>query len=64
MADIEPLYTNATRYATGINRSAPNPDRRQVGVQMTPDDFAKVKAEAIRQDVSMSAIIRQLIDLL
>ena len=54
-----------TRYATGENASQTwVPDRRQINVPCSIEQFQKVKDEALRQGVSMSEVMRQLVDLL
>ena len=64
MAEIQPLgLLDRTRFATGEGKSA-SPDRRQIGIHVTVEQFTRIKDEAIRQGTSMSEIMRQLIDLL
>ncbi len=67
MPDIESQRsTAATKYATGIDhsRSINDPNRAQVRASVTAEQFKKVKDEALRQDVTIGEVIRQLIDLL
>lgn len=69
MDDFRELDNVGTRYATGINnfmveRDGHVPNRRQIGVNVTVEDFQKVKDEALRQGTSMGAVLRQLIELL
>lgn len=64
MPDIEPIFTEATKFATGVNKSGQAPDRKQVGVTLTNEEFIRLKDEALRQKVSIGAVLRQLIDLL
>jgi hypothetical protein len=58
---IEPKKTIATIHATGQQPGMPN---RSLSFVVTPEDFERVKAEAISQGTSMGAILRQLVDLL
>lgn len=68
MDDFRELDNVGTRYATGINNFVVErghvPNRRQIGVTVTVEDFQKVKDEALRQGTSMGAVLRQLIELL
>ena len=65
MAEIEPRRCgDYTRFATGEGKHKTVIDRKQIGVWLTTQDFERVKAEAIHQDVSMAEVMRQLVDLL
>lgn len=61
MTHIEPRQSIATIHATGDAAATPN---RSLSFVVTPEDFDRVKAEAIRQKTSMGAVLRQLVDLL
>lgn len=63
MPDIESMQTIMTRQATGEGKND-QPDRKQINTVVTDSDFIKVKTEALRQGVSIAAVVRQLIDLL
>lgn len=60
---IQPVFTDATRFATGTN-AANNlgPGRRQIGLMVPVATFAKIRKKALKDEVSMGEVIRQCIE--
>ena len=60
---IQPIFSDATRFATGTNASSGlGAGRRQIGLIVPVATFTKIRKKALKDEVSMGEVIRQCIE--